>query len=183
MRAALNIALSLGLSPERLREAILQTYLFAGYPRAINALAALAALLPPQKPSPALDLEADRGREREWLDRGQALCRRVYGKAYPRLLDSMAGLSPDLGRWMILEGYGKVLSRPGLDPVTRELAAVAALAVLRVPPQLGAHLRGCLQMGASEEMLRGILALAALLVPEEAAGHRRLLERVLERRR
>jgi 4-carboxymuconolactone decarboxylase len=162
-RVVLAFALARGIRPELLREAILQTYLFAGYPRAINALAVLHSLLPEEERVPEVDLEPRTGETAMWAADGEALCRRVYRDKYPSLLRTMARLSPDLARWMVLEGYGKVLSRPHLPPVTRELVAVAALIPLSVPDQLRAHLRGTLFVGASEGAVREVIAAVAML--------------------
>ena len=179
-RAVLKVVLGRGTDPARLREALLQTYLFAGYPRAINALSDLTALLPAPDRPPVVDLATDMGQDRSWLARGQALCRRVYGPHYDRLLMTLARISPDLGRWMVVEGYGKVLSRPELDAKTRELTAVASLAVLDVPDQLRAHLRGALFVGAEPEEIRGVLDTAALVAPEARSENHSLFDRVSE---
>ena len=58
---------------------------------------------------------------------------------------------------MVAEGYGKVLGRPGLDLVDRELCIVAMLAVQDSPRQLYSHLRGALNAGATEEDVEGVL--------------------------
>lgn len=177
-RGVLRLALDRGTDAEALRETLLQTYLFAGYPRAINALAELAALVPLPAEA-AVDLE-HREREGTWLRQGRALCRRVYGRFYDRLLRTMGRISPDLGRWMVVEGYGKVLSRPGLTATERELTAVAALLPLDVPDQLRAHLRGALLVGASREEVLDAVETAALLAPEEREEALRLLETLTE---
>ena len=49
---------------------------------------------------------------------------------------------------MIVEGYGKILGRPGLDLVRRELCVIAQVAVLGAPRQLRSHLKGALEAGA-----------------------------------
>jgi 4-carboxymuconolactone decarboxylase len=179
LRAALKLARDGGISPEAAREGVLQTYLFAGYPRAINALADVTALYGPPEDA-TVDLDPHPGDEPRWLAEGQALCRKVYGEAYPKLLDTMARVAPELGRWMVVEGYGKVLSRPGLSPRLRELAAVGALAALAVPPQLRAHLRGALLVGATPAEVAGAIEAAALVVPEERDRARRLLQTLLD---
>jgi 4-carboxymuconolactone decarboxylase len=166
---------------EGLREVLLQTYLFAGFPKSINALSELA-LLDTKEPSGAIDLEEDLGKDAEWIDRGQALCRRVYGASYDRLLASMARLSPDLGRWMISEGYGKVLSRPGLDARERELAAIGALVVLHVPEQLKAHVRGAMLVGASHEDVLGAIEAAGLADREAVEPARSILDAAIRSR-
>ncbi len=181
LRAALRVVRRRSLDPEKLREVLLQTYLFAGYPRAINALAELAALGPEPAVLPTLDLDHDRGQDAVWRARGEALCRRVYGGAYDRLLATMTRISPELGRWMVVEGYGKVLSRPVLDARTRELAAVAALMTLDVPDQLRAHFRGSFLCGANRADIEGVLAVAALIAPEMLEPSRALLVPVAAR--
>jgi len=114
-----------------------------------------------------------------WEADGQTLIRRIYGSRYEKLLDTMVVLSADLPRWMVLEGYGKVLSRPLLDSRTRELVAVGSLVPLRVPEQLRAHSRGALHVGAKPEEVRQTLRVAALLCPRELAAAELVLERVL----
>ena len=52
VRSAIRIALRRGVSGDALHEVLLQTYLFAGYPRAINALVELAAGIGAQIPEP-----------------------------------------------------------------------------------------------------------------------------------
>lgn len=175
-REVLRLALELQTPVEDLREVLLQTYLFAGYPRAINALADLAALRP-LDPLPPAALDADLGRERNWLARGESLCRRVYGERYPKLLETIHRISPEVGRWMIQEGYGKVLGRDELPVWTRELCAVAALTVLEVPDQLRAHLRGCYLVGANRIEIEAAIDAAGLVAPDTAASAHLALDR------
>jgi 4-carboxymuconolactone decarboxylase len=124
-------------------EALLQSYLFLGYPAALRGLAAwrvLSGVMAPDAPT------AD---EAAWAARGAATCERVYGGQYARLRSNIAALHPDMERWMIVEGYGKVLSRPGLGLALRELCIVALLAPQDAAPQLYSHLRGARNAGAS----------------------------------
>ena len=61
---------------------------------------------------------------------------------YDRLRENIRHLHPLLDDWMIDEGYGKVLSRPGLDLPRRELCIVAACAATGQDRQLHSHLHG-----------------------------------------
>jgi len=56
------------------------------------------------------------------------------------------------------EGYGRILGRPGLDPVWREIATVGALVPMEVDRQVRAHLRGSLNLGASVDEMKRVLA-------------------------
>jgi len=73
---------------------------------------------------------------------------------------------------VLVDAYGKVIGRPGLDLKRRELCTVAATAVLGTADQLHSHLRGALNTGASAEEIEAMLA---LLEPDLDAEHRQLV--------
>lgn len=179
VRGVLEAVLARGAPAEDVREAVLQSYLFVGYPRVINALATLREVAGADASTGPPDLRLAADEPGSWEEQGQALCGRIYGPRYAKLLETMVRLSPDLPRWMVLEGYGKVLSRPHLDTKTRELVAVGSLVPLQVPEQLRAHSRGALNVGASPDEVRHALRVAAVLCPRELAGALGVLERVL----
>lgn len=131
--------------PAAVDEVLLQSYLFLGYPAALRGLALWRRV----SGLPAL-AEAVRDDE-EWESRGVATFRRVYGDQAAPLRERARALHPDLERWMLTEGYGKVLGRPAVDLQTRELCIVALLAWQDAAPQLYSHLRGALNVGVSEE--------------------------------
>lgn len=66
----------------------------------------------------------------------------------------MRALSPELDAWMIEDGYGRTLTRPGLSVIERELVTVAALAALGWERQLEAHRRGAARVGARPAEVR-----------------------------
>jgi len=148
-------ALASGGTPAAVYEAALQSYLFVGYPRAIEALFALQPVLARMGGVPEPGPEPAAGDLERWRRDGEALCQRVYGDHYAKLRATMRGLSPDLARWMILEGYGKTLSRPALDAAAREYAVVAILVVTRMWRQLRSHAIGAVHVGGTRA---GVLA-------------------------
>ncbi len=154
-----------GASGEAVYETILQSYLFLGFPRAIEAFFAAGPVLERHGAVPA---EADGVEPEVWRRNGEALCRRVYGRNYEKLVTTMRGLSPDLASWMILEGYGKTLSRPGLDPVAREYCVVAILTTTRMWRQLRSHAIGATQVGGTRARVREAILLCAPMAGREA---------------
>jgi 4-carboxymuconolactone decarboxylase len=152
--AQVKRALSHGAPPAAVYETILQSYLFVGFPRAIEAF--FAAREPLRRAGFSADPDgADLER---WQLDGETLCRRIYGRNYEKLVATMRDLSPDLGRWMILEGYGKTLSRPELDPATREYAVLAILTVQRMWRQLRSHAIGAVHVGGTRDGVREAIA-------------------------
>jgi 4-carboxymuconolactone decarboxylase len=132
--------------PVQVEEALLQSHLFVGYPAMLQALAAWRGLVPVAPPD-----DADAADPAGWQARGERVCARVYGGQYERLRANVLALHPALDRWMVADGYGRVLGRPGLALDARELCVVALLCAQDAPAQLYAHLRGALQAGASAE--------------------------------
>jgi 4-carboxymuconolactone decarboxylase len=155
-------------------ELVLQSYLFAGFPRALNAAREWRRVS--GAPAPEAD-EADelwRAGD-EWAARGEATCRAVYGAAYERLRRNIRTLHPALDAWMIAEGYGKVLSRPSLDLARRELCVIAACAAGGHERPLHAHLHGALNVGAAAEWVTETLDALAGLVPAATLDSARML--------
>ena len=142
-------------------EAILQSYLFLGYPAALNTFA-LWRHVSGEPASEPLDEDPA-----SWPRRGEAVCRAVYAGQYDRLRGTVRALHRDMERWMVEEGYGKVLGRPGLALDLRELCVVAILAGIDAPRQLYSHLRGAIQVGADDSRVDAVLDVAL----EEAPPH------------
>lgn len=156
-----------GGAAERLYEAILQTYLFAGFPAAIEGLKAAHTIADKRQISLASALDEPYVPER-FLTRGIALFGVIYGNASDRVRQFISSLSPALEQWMLIEGYGKVLSRPAaISLLDRELAAVVALAVGGWQTQLRWHMQAAIALGASSSTLEDALACAALVTPAE----------------
>lgn len=139
-------------------ETILQSYLFLGFPAALAAMEGWRERA--SEPAPERDPLVEPGDPAEWRARGEAVCERVYGRAYGRLRREVRRLHPALDRWAVTEGYGKVLGRPALPLVDRELCIVAMLAVRGREPQLHSHLRGALEVGAGPGAVEAALELA-----------------------
>lgn len=132
-----------------IEEALLQTYLFLGFPAALEALSLWRELGGVE--ATGTDALAESDLVADWTDRGEKVCAAVYGDAYDKLRRNVKRIHPALDRWMVTEGYGKVLGRPGLDLAIREVCIVAILAVTGREPQLQAHLQGALNAGARPE--------------------------------
>src|SRR5512140_830812 len=92
-------ARAVGTPPLWLEELLLSSVLFVGYPRALLAAGALRRI----EPDPAEGGEPSQYEGwREWLARGEATCRVIYGPHYDRLRENIKALHPALDTWMIV---------------------------------------------------------------------------------
>jgi 4-carboxymuconolactone decarboxylase len=157
-------------------EVLLQSYLFLGFPASINGMAAWRRSTGSDPTGPAPPDYST------WESRGRDVCGAVYAGQYERLRENIRALHPDLEQWMVVDGYGKVLGRPGLALVIRELCIVATLAVTGASKQLYSHLRGALNVGASKADVDAALSEAEPFLDDEGRRSAAVLwEKVKER--
>jgi 4-carboxymuconolactone decarboxylase len=164
--------------PLHVEELLLQSYLFCGFPRALNATREWRRVS--QRAAPASDEAEDVLLGEEWRERGEQTCAAVYDGMYEKLRLNVRDLHPALDSWMVVDGYGKVLSRPGLDLRRRELCIVSACAAMGQDRQLHSHLRGALNVGVEPAALSEALdALADLVGADHVRSARLLLARIV----
>lgn len=161
-----------------IEELVVQSYLFSGFPRALNAAREWRKVA--RVPAPTRDESDDVSSVDEWRMRGEVTCAAVYGPMYERLRVNVRDLHPALDSAMVVEGYGRILGRPGLDLPRRELCIVAACAATGQDRQLHSHLHGALNVGVAPSALRATIdALETVLGAERVRSIGLLLGRVL----
>jgi 4-carboxymuconolactone decarboxylase len=157
LRERVGALRSTQVPPVWVEELLLQSVLMVGYPRALIAFTVwrkLSGLAAAEQ-----DPDQDYSHAAEWTRRGEELCAVVYGENYAKLRDSVRALHPAVDSWMVTEGYGRTLARPGLDLKLRELCTIAQTAVLEAPRQLHSHMRGALNAGATFGQIEGTLSI------------------------
>lgn len=182
VRDAFAAAMKAKVPADWIEELVLQSYLFSGFPRALNA-AREWRRQSPRKPStaesqldaPAAENMDETDQVNEWRVRGEATCAAVYDGMYEKLRLNVRDLHPLLDEWMIVEGYGKVLGRPALDLPRRELCIIAACAATGQDRQLHSHLHGALNVGVEPDVVREALDVLAPVLGEARARSARLL--------
>ncbi|HEX5181461.1 MAG TPA: carboxymuconolactone decarboxylase family protein [Gemmatimonadaceae bacterium] len=175
LRNAMARAAAARIDPDWVEELILQSHLFSGFPRALNAAREWRRASGRHAPNGDPDADPAPARVRAWYARGESTCATVYGDTYERLRANIRELHPALDTWMIVDGYGKVLGRPQLDLRRRELCIVAVCAVGEHDRQLHAHLRGALNAGASADEISDVLDIVAPRLRDETNRRFRLL--------
>ena len=136
----------------KIYETLLQNYLFTGYPSALLSLKLLKEMYPSKKLPNAADMNLY-----HFKKKGEENCKKIYGTKYEKLIRNVNNLSPDMAKWLVLEGYGKVLGRKGLSLKERELCIVATLTVLKFEDQLYSHINGAFRVKASIEEIQNVI--------------------------
>ncbi|MDO8778591.1 MAG: carboxymuconolactone decarboxylase family protein [Burkholderiaceae bacterium] len=163
----INGALNVGWEPASVIEAILLSAVYAGFPATLNGVFAAKEVFQARglafapTPSPVGD---DR------YARGMRALEQVSAGAGAAVIQSLQDIAPDLARFIIEFSYGDVISRPGMDNRTREIATVALLTVLgNAQPQLKVHISAALKVEVSRQELIEVIQQMALYAGFPAA--------------
>ena len=137
------------ISPHKIYEALLQTYLFAGFPSALISL----------KIASEFFSLSDRktGTVKSNKKIGTENCKKIYGNKFDKLIKNVREFSPELSKWLITDGYGKVMGREGLSLKEREMCIVAILCSIKYESQLYSHINGAFRLKNSREEIRTVI--------------------------
>jgi 4-carboxymuconolactone decarboxylase len=161
LRRHLAAGLDLGLTPEAIREILVQASLYAGFSAAEESLevagevfAARGIQFPADPPEDVSLEELDR--------RGADLMAQVHGsratQGYAAPDNPVTGsLYPSAIRY----GYGEIWNRPGLTYPRRALVAIAGFTALRLPEQVAKFGQSALNLGLTQtEVIEAIIQTA-----------------------
>jgi 4-carboxymuconolactone decarboxylase len=94
--------------------------------------------------------------------RGLRALQEITGRTGPEVVESLRDIAPDFADWIVDFSYGDVMTRPGLDRRSRQIATIAALTALgNAAPQLKVHIEGALNVGCKpQEIIEVILQMS-----------------------
>jgi 4-carboxymuconolactone decarboxylase len=106
----------------------------------------------------------------ERFERGLRALAEIDGEAGQKVIDSLADIAPEFGRYLIEFPFGDIYSRQGLDLRSREVATIAALTALgNAAPQLKVHIEAGLNVGLSRDEIVEIIMQMAVYAGFPAA--------------
>lgn len=92
--------------------------------------------------------------EQTRLQRGRELLKQVDSAGGEAVIDSLADIAPDLGRYIVEFAFGDIYTREGLSLQERELVTIASLLTAGgCEPQLRVHLGGALNVWVPPEKI------------------------------
>lgn len=96
-------------------------------------------------------------------EHGLAVLRQIDGEAGQRVVDSLAEISPELGRQVVAWAFGEMYSRPALAARDRQLVTLGMLTALGgCEPQLEVHINAALNVGLTPAQVTEALLHAAV---------------------
>lgn len=146
----IHLALSKKISKKKIYEALLQNYLFCGFPSALYYLKRFHHLSKYNPEVYRLNLSGLK-------EKGIKTIKLIYGDKLSKLISNVKKFSPELAEWLITEGYGKVISRKHLSIKEREACIISVLSVQMFEEQLISHLYGGIRNGLSLKQISALI--------------------------
>jgi 4-carboxymuconolactone decarboxylase len=141
----IDAALRVGVTPVEVIEALIHLVPFAGFPRALNAVAVARKVFTDSGTKFTPPVQTD---VRNRYDRGAEKLVEIDGQHGLDVIESLRDIAPDLGRYIVEFAFGDVYNRPSLDPQQRQLVTIGALTAFGdTAPQLRVHIGAALNVG------------------------------------
>lgn len=184
LKKAINEGLSAGLTVNEIKEVLVHLYAYCGFPRSIQGLNTLMAVLETRKVQGITD---EMGKTASPLadtldkyERGKKVLETLSGQRQITPPKSGYGaFSPEIDVFLKEHLFADIFGRDILTYTDREIATITALVNLGgVEPMLMGHIGIALNLGMSESQLQHLLAIVETNTGKQAAddGRKVLLE-------
>lgn len=153
LKAHAGAALNVGVTPEELREVMYLTAPFIGFPKMLNAVAAVNEVLKERGIPLPLEKQGTVTEETRHVT-GKAIQDKLYPGGIASVMEGLPdGMGKDVERFLTDYFFGEIYSRGAIDLQTRELLGYCVLTTLEAESQLQSHYHGNINVGNAPETL------------------------------
>lgn len=153
LKAHINAALNVGVTPLEVRESLYQCAPFIGFPKTLNAIGVMNEVFKERGIKPPLEM-AGTTDEKSRYEKGAAIQKPLYGDEISKALEGLPeSMGDDVSRFLTEFCFGDIYTRKGLDVKTRELLIISILVTTGDTETLKSHVKGALKAGNSKEII------------------------------
>lgn len=153
LKAHAGAALNVGVTPEELREVMYLIAPFIGFPKMLNAVAAVNEVLKERGIPLPLEKQGTVTEETRHVT-GKAIQDKLYPGGITSVMEGLPdGMGKDVERFLTDYFFGEIYSRGAIDLQTRELLGYYVLTTLEAESQLQSHYHGNINVGNAPETL------------------------------
>ncbi|TGL44294.1 carboxymuconolactone decarboxylase family protein [Leptospira perdikensis] len=166
LNQAIHEGLDVGLNISEVKEILIHTYAYAGFPRSLNGLNVLIQVLKERKQKGLKDKE---GRDalpiptnKSKLELGTEIQTKLIGEP---IRGEVYTFAPVIDLFLKEHLFADIFSRDVLDFQSREIATISILSSLGgAEAQLRSHIKVALNVGLTENQLRNLISILELKV-------------------
>lgn len=153
LKAHINAALNVGVTPLEVRETLYQCAPFIGFPKTLNAIGVMNEVFKERGIETPLEM-AGTTDEKSRFEKGAAIQKPLYGDEISKALEGLPeNMGEDVARFLTEFCFGDIYTRNGLDVKTRELMTISILVTTGDTETLKSHIKGALKAGNSKETI------------------------------
>lgn len=153
LKAHINAALNVGVTPLEVRETLYQCAPFIGFPKTLNAIGVMNEVFKERGIETPLEM-AGTTDEKSRFEKGAAIQKPLYGDEISKALEGLPeNMGEDVARFLTEFCFGDIYTRKGLDVKTRELLIISILVTTGDTETLKSHVKGALKAGNSKEII------------------------------
>jgi len=153
LKAHINAALNVGVTPLEVRESLYQCAPFIGFPKTLNAIGVMNEVFKERGIKTPLEM-AGTTDEKSRYEKGAAIQKPLYGDEISKALEGLPeSMGDDVSRFLTEFCFGDIYTRKGLDVKTRELLIISILVTTGDTETLQSHIKGALKAGNSKETI------------------------------
>ena len=185
LKISLNDGLDAGLTVNEIKEILVHTYAYCGFPRSLNGIGVFMNVLSEREAKGIKD-EVGRDitpipRDRNSIEFGTEVQTKLAGSP---VQGGMYDFAPAVDDFLKGHLVGDLFGRDILDFQTREIVTIAVLGNMSgVNPQLAAHFNLGMNAGLTKEQIEGIIdVLDKKVEKEQGKNARKIFEEVIKNR-
>ncbi len=189
LKTELSAGLDAGLTVNQVKEVIVHSYAYAGFPRSIRGLQTFMAVLEERKVKGIHEVMGAEASaitdERSRYDRGKAILDTLLGAPQTGPPTGYSAFAPTIEVFLKEHLFADIFERDVLNYAQRELVTVSVLAGIGgVEPMLQSHLKICLNVGITAEQLQQFVeVIQSTAGQKEAKAVQEVLDEVLSNRK
>lgn len=159
LRTALAEGLNAGMTINEIKEILVHTYAYSGFPRSLRGLQTFMSVLDKRKSQGFNDIHGRESSEtnssKSKYERGQDVLAQLTGTPKDAPRTGYAEFAPEIERFLKEHLFADIFERDVLTYIERELATVSVLiSIGGVEPMMASHMKICLNIGITPQQLK-----------------------------
>ena len=189
LKTALNTGLDNGLTVNEIKEALVHTYAYCGFPRSIRGLQTFMQVIDERKAKGINDTTGNDAspidRSGDKYERGKRILEELTKTPQPETLSGYNAFAPAMDTFLKEHLFADIFERNVLTYAERELVTISVIAAIgKAEPMLKSHLTICLNVSLTPKQLQQyVTVIKSTLGKKEAKSAQKVLDEVLATRK
>ena len=159
LKSKLIGGLEAGLTINEIKEIVVHTYAYCGFPRSIRGLQTFMEVLEERKSKGIIDQLGNEAtkviNEEDKYSRGKSILQKLTNATIPNTLSGYAAFAPIIDIFLKEHLFADIFERDVLSFIQREWVTISVISTIgEAEPMLQSHLLYCLNLGVVPEQLK-----------------------------